>query len=108
MRRATVMLGVTVAAVWLPGEATAQDGQSLYRRQCSTCHATEAGQNKIGPTMHGIAGSKSAGGPGFEFSDPTKAPNPTWTGDPPPKNPAHPQGTVPGTKSVYPRRKNPP
>ena len=107
MRTAMVMLAVTVAAVWLPGEATAQDGQSLYRRQCSTCHATEAGQNKIGPTMHGIAGSKSAGVPGFEFSDAMKSANLTWTDDTLAKYLADPKGTVPGTKMVYAGMKNP-
>ena len=107
MRTGMVVLTMAVATAWLPAEAEAQDGQSLYRRQCSVCHATEAGQNKIGPTMHGIAGTKSAAVPGFEFSDAMKAANLTWTDDNLAKYIADPKGTVPGTKMVYNGMKNP-
>jgi cytochrome c2 len=34
-------------------------GQRVFTTHCATCHATEAGQNKIGPSLAGIVGSKS-------------------------------------------------
>ncbi|MBI3512861.1 MAG: c-type cytochrome [Proteobacteria bacterium] len=105
--RSGILVVAAVAAAWGPIDARAQDGEALYRRQCATCHATQAGQNKIGPTMAGIAGSKSAGVPGFEFSDAMKGANLTWTDDTLAKYIADPKGTVPGTKMVYAGMKNP-
>jgi cytochrome c len=107
MRIATTVLVAMAAAMGGAGDAAAQDGQALYRRQCSTCHATEAGQNKIGPSLHGIAGSKAAAVPGFEFSDAMKSSNLTWTDDNLAKYIADPKGTVPDGKMVYAGMKNP-
>ena len=101
---AAAAAGVTAG---LPGDAAAQDGQALFRRQCATCHATEAGQNKIGPSLHAIAGAKAAAVPGFEFSDAMKASNLTWTDDNLAKYLADPKGTVPDGKMVYAGMKNP-
>jgi cytochrome c len=33
----------------------------------SACHSTEAGINKIGPSLAGIVGSKSGAVPGYNF-----------------------------------------
>src|SRR5262249_55757845 len=106
MRMGMVVL-VAAAAAWGTDEAAAQDGQSLFRRQCATCHATEAGQNKIGPSLHGIAGAKAAAVPGFEFSDAMKASNLTWTDDNLAKYLAAPKGPAPDGKMVYAGMKTP-
>ena len=43
-------------------------GQRVFATHCAMCHATEAGQKKIGPPLAGIVGSKSGTVPGFDFS----------------------------------------
>src|SRR5690242_1894875 len=103
-------LAVAVGAalpVTLPGAARAQDGDALFRRQCATCHAVQAGQNKIGPSLAGIVGKKAASVPGFQYSDAMKAANITWTDDALAKYLADPKGTVPGGKMVFAGLKKP-
>ena len=62
------------------------------------CHATEAGQNKIGPSLAGIVGSKSGTVPGFDFSPAMKNADITWDDANLDKYLANPTGFVHGTK----------
>ena len=38
------------------------DAGKLHFKKCAFCHAAEPGQNKIGPSLFGIVGRKSASG----------------------------------------------
>src|SRR3954447_17222490 len=98
---------VIAAATTLAGAARAQDGDALFRRQCATCHAVQAGQNKIGPSMAGIVGKKAASVPGFQYSEPMKASNLTWTDDNLAKYLADPKAVVPGGKMIFAGLKKP-
>ena len=105
--RSMVVIVAMAAGAWLPVDAAAQDGQAVFRRQCSACHATEPGQNKIGPSVAGVAGTKAANGSGFAYSDALKKSNLTWTDDNLEKYLADPKGVVPGGKMVFAGLKNP-
>ena len=107
MRISLAALLAIVAAATVPGVAQAQDGDAVFRRQCATCHAVQAGQNKIGPSVAGIVGKKAASVPGFEYSDALKAANITWTDDALAKYLADPKGTVPNGKMVFAGLKKP-
>jgi cytochrome c len=107
MRGGRATLALAMAAVGLPAGAFAQDGQSLFRRQCAACHSTEPGQNKIGPSVAGVAGNKAASEAGFNYSDAMKKANVTWTDDNLEKYLADPKGFVPGGKMVFAGLKNP-
>ncbi len=78
------------------GDPTA--GQRVFATHCATCHATEAGQNKIGPSLAGIVGSKSGTVPGFNFSAAMKNADITWDDAELDKFLANPSGDVHGTK----------
>ena len=78
------------------GDAAA--GQSVFAARCAACHATEAGQNKIGPSLAGIVGSKSGSVPGFEFSAAMKNADITWDDASLDKYLANPIGFIHGTK----------
>ena len=43
-----------------PPIAAASGAPPLAFNQCHSCHSTEPGKNGIGPTLHGIVGSKAA------------------------------------------------
>jgi len=101
-----VLMAIGAAAV-LPGIERAQEGDVIFRRQCATCHAVQAGQNKIGPSVAGIVGKKAASVPGFEYSDAMKDANVTWTEDNLAKYLADPKGFVPGGKMVFAGLKKP-
>jgi cytochrome c len=73
-------------------------GQSVFAARCAACHATEAGQNKIGPSLAGIVGSKSGTIPGFNFSAGMKNADVTWDDADLDKFLANPVGFIHGTK----------
>lgn len=58
------------------GDPTA--GEKVFASHCAVCHATTPGENKIGPSLAGIAGGKSGTVPGFDFSAAMKDANVTW------------------------------
>jgi cytochrome c len=73
-------------------------GQKVFATHCATCHTTEAGQNKIGPSLAGIVGSKSGTVPGFNFSAGMKNADITWDDAELDKFLANPTGDIHGTK----------
>lgn len=73
-------------------------GQSVFATHCATCHTTEASQNKIGPSLAAIVGSKSGTVPGFNFSPAMKNAEITWDDANLDKYLANPVGFVHGTK----------
>jgi cytochrome c len=73
-------------------------GDEVFASHCAACHATTPGQNKIGPSLAGIVGSKSGTVPGFDFSAAMKEANITWDEANLDKYLANPTGFVHGTK----------
>jgi cytochrome c len=78
------------------GDPTA--GEKAYASHCSVCHTTTPGENKIGPSLAGIVGSKSGTVPGFDFSAAMKDANVTWDDANLDKYLANPAGFIHGTK----------
>ncbi|MBT4933079.1 MAG: c-type cytochrome [Rhodospirillaceae bacterium] len=39
--------------------ADAEDGAKLFKKRCGSCHSTEAGKHKNGPSLAGIIGRKA-------------------------------------------------
>ena len=52
-------------------------GQDVFAR-CAPCHSTVPGENKVGPSLAGVFGRKSASEPGYSYSAALKALNITW------------------------------
>jgi cytochrome c len=91
----TLILGSWSTAM-AAGDASA--GQSVFASHCAVCHSTTPGENKIGPSLAGIVGSKSGSVPGFDFSTAMKDANVTWNHANLDKFLADPVGFVHGTK----------
>ena len=68
--------GATVQLAGLTGDAAA--GQRIFA-QCRTCHALEAGQNKVGPSLNGLFGRTAGSVPNFRYSAANKASGVVWT-----------------------------
>ena len=68
---------------------------------CKTCHAIEAGVNKIGPSLHGVVGRKAGSIAGFSYSAANKGSGITWTEDKLFQYLEKPQRVVPGTKMSF-------
>ena len=87
---------VTSSTALAAGDPTA--GEKAYASHCAVCHATTPGENKIGPSLAGIVGSKSGTVPGFNFSTAMKEANVIWDDANLDKYLANPSGFVHGTK----------
>ncbi|TPG52903.1 cytochrome c family protein [Sphingomonas glacialis] len=68
---------------------------------CKTCHAIEAGVNRIGPSLHAVVGRKAGTIPGFVYSTANKDSGITWTEDKLFQYLENPQRVVPGTKMTF-------
>jgi cytochrome c len=58
--------------------ANAGDGQLLFNNACRTCHTVEEGDNRLGPSLHGIVGRKAGALPNYGYSDSMKHADITW------------------------------
>ncbi|NBW76109.1 MAG: cytochrome C [Sphingomonadaceae bacterium] len=82
-------------------EVAAADSKPAAFAQCAACHAVEPGKHGIGPSLHGVYGTKAGDIPGFVFSKKLKASGLTWDDATLDQWLAGPMKLVPGTKMSY-------
>lgn len=68
---------------------------------CRTCHAVEAGVNKIGPSLHEIVGRPAGQVAGYNYTPANKNSGITWTEEKLFQYLENPQRVVPGTKMAF-------
>jgi cytochrome c len=90
------MTGATLAQ--FSGDAAA--GQRVFL-QCASCHAIEANQNRLGPTMHGVVGRQSGGVQGFNYSPANRNAGIVWTPEKLFQYLENPRRVVPGTTMAF-------
>ena len=79
--RATIFSTLALLASFAPAlaaEEQSDDGQVAYNNACRTCHSFKPGDNRLGPTLHGIVGRKAGSVEGFAFSPAMKSSGITW------------------------------
>lgn len=59
--------------------AQSADGQRLFQTRCASCHAVQAGQNRVGPSLAGMFGRKAGTVPGARYSEAMKSSDITWS-----------------------------
>jgi cytochrome c len=103
MRRSPATAGLLLIKVLLTsspalaaGDPTT--GEKAFASHCAVCHATTPGENKIGPSLAGIVGSKSGAVPGFNFSAVMKDADVIWDDVNLDKFLANPTGFIHGSK----------
>ncbi|TKD51400.1 c-type cytochrome [Sphingomonas baiyangensis] len=69
--------------------------------QCQTCHAVEAGVNKIGPSLAGIVGRAAGTVAGYNYTPANKNSGITWSKEKLFQYLENPQRVVPGTKMAF-------
>ena len=92
----TTLDGVAFAS--LTGSAAA--GKAVFA-QCRTCHVTDAGVNKTGPSLNGIIGRKSGSVAGYTYSAANAASGVTWTKEKLFQYLEKPQRVIPKTKMIF-------
>jgi cytochrome c len=82
----------------LTGDAT--KGQKVFM-QCMACHSIKEGENRVGPSLHGIIGRAAGSVAGFNYSAANKGSGLTWSKDQLFTYLEAPQKTIPGTKMAF-------
>jgi cytochrome c len=76
-------------------------GKQIFVK-CQACHSIEKGVNKVGPSLHGIVGTKAGEVSGYTFSNAMKNSGLTWDEATLDKYLTSPRKVVPGTRMVFP------
>ncbi|MEM8917376.1 MAG: c-type cytochrome [Pseudomonadota bacterium] len=87
-----------VAYASLTGDAAA--GKRVFA-QCRTCHVTDPGVNRIGPSLAGIIGKEAGAVDGFNYSPANANSGISWTEEQMYVYLEDPQRTIPKTKMIY-------
>ncbi len=94
-----------IAAVGLTAGTARADGDPALGKAtfkvCAACHSVNEGENKIGPSLHGVVGRPSHSIESFSYSEPMKAYNVTWDASTLDHYLANPRGVVAGTKMIF-------
>jgi len=97
---ASFVLGA-VAARPAAADGDPAKGKVVFNK-CMACHSVQAGVNKIGPSLHGIAGTKAGEVQGYTFSTALKSSGLTWDDATLDKWLTNPRKLVSGTKMIFP------
>lgn len=97
---AAAVMGMTVANGHAFAEGDPAAGEKAFR-VCKACHATEAGKNRVGPSLFGVVGAKAGHVDTFKYSDALKASGITWDDEHLDKWLTGPRDMVEGTKMVF-------
>ncbi|MYN43210.1 c-type cytochrome [Duganella sp. FT109W] len=81
--------------------AGAQDLGKKTFEQCVACHSLQAGENGVGPTLHGLLGSTAGTVEGFRFSGPMKRSGIVWDEKNLTEFLRNPQAVVPNTRMPF-------
>ncbi|NYE62792.1 cytochrome c [Duganella sp. 1224] len=81
--------------------AAAQDLGKKAFEQCAACHSLKAGENGVGPTLHGLLGSTAGTVEGFRFSGPMKRSGIVWDEKTLTEFLRNPQAVVPNTRMPF-------
>jgi cytochrome c len=92
----TTLDGTTFAS--FTGNAAA--GKLVFA-QCRTCHVTDAGVNKTGPSLNGIIGRTAGSVPGFNYSPANKGSGIVFTKEKLFQYLEKPQRVIPKTKMIF-------
>ena len=80
-----------------------RENEMAYNDHCRECHAFDKNDNRLGPTLYGIVGSKAGSVPGFAYSQSVKSSGLTWDEPTLDKWIANPNAVIPDNNmgSVY-------
>ena len=104
--RMRMLLLLTFATVFLvePPRAEAADatrGETLFKA-CAACHSLKPGQNKVGPSLHGVIGREAGSAEKFNYSPAMRKAEYVWTAETLDAYLADPKGYVPGNRMPFP------
>jgi cytochrome c len=103
---AAAAAGATMIALGFNGPDGAErmgdpaNGAKVFR-QCQACHVLEPGQNRVGPTLHGIFGRTAGTVEGFKYSEANKSSGKVWSAETMFTYLENPRASIPGTIMAF-------
>jgi cytochrome c len=101
IRSSALVLVLAFAAPHIAAAGDVDAGKTDFKK-CALCHTTEAGKNKVGPSLFGVVGRKSASLENYSYSEAMKKFDHTWDPQTLDTYLADPRAVVPGTKMIFP------
>lgn len=96
MRNLLAGLAVALSAACSGGAFAADEAsQEAFNNNCRTCHSWKKGDNRLGPSLHGVVGRKAGSAEGFAFSESLKKSGVSWDEGSLDKFIANPEGFIP-------------
>jgi cytochrome c len=105
MRYSIPPLGLAMLLLVASRPAAADDVEAgkVAFKKCAVCHShTTEPEKKVGPSLFGVIGRKSASLDGYNYSEAMKKFDHTWDAQTLDTYLADPKATVPGTKMIFP------
>jgi cytochrome c len=99
-----VAIALMAAPAFAAGDAA--KGEKVFAK-CKACHTTEAGKNRVGPTLAGVFGRTAGTVEGFKYSDAMKNSGVVWDDETISQYLEAPKGFIEGNKMAFPGLKNP-
>ena len=99
-RTTILLLALILAAGPALAEGDPAAGKKVYNK-CKTCHALEAGKNKLGPSLHGVFGRTAGMVEGYKYSQAMKDSGVVWDAATIDAYLAEPKTYIPGNKMVF-------
>lgn len=93
--------GTFFISVTTGSAADIEAGKATFKK-CALCHTDEPGKNKIGPSLFGIVGRRSASLSNYNYSDAMKNFDHTWDSQTLDAYLTDPRAMVPDTKMIFP------
>jgi cytochrome c len=97
-----MVIGLSLCATSLArADGNATTGEGLFKHKCGSCHSSEVGKNRVGPSLAGVVGRKAASIETYSYSEAMRSSGLTW--DPATLDTylTNPRAKVPGTKMTF-------
>jgi cytochrome c len=95
---AASLLAGAAALAQQPSDNDRQAGELAFNNACRTCHSLKEGDNRLGPSLHGIIGRNAGSLPNYAYSDSMKSVGIVWDEATLDRFIANPDAVVPGNK----------
>ncbi len=97
MIRSPLMLIALLAAPAV-AQDEGEDGELAFNNHCRTCHSTDEGDNRLGPSLHAIIGRKAGSLEAYDYSSALESSDMVWDAEQLDAFIADPQNVVPGNE----------